>query len=90
MSAETLRCWIYRARDKGEMYLYVDREDDFAAVPKALLRSLGPLERVMEVVLRPDRPLAREDVAQVMAQLRERGFFLQLPPRIEPKLYRGD
>jgi uncharacterized protein YcgL (UPF0745 family) len=34
--------------------------------------------------------LAREDVAQVLRNLRERGFHLQLPPKLTPDLYEGD
>jgi uncharacterized protein YcgL (UPF0745 family) len=32
-------------------------------------------------VLSPDRELARVDVIRVLAEVEEKGFFLQMPPR---------
>lgn len=85
-----VHCWIYRSVRNDEMYLYVTREDDFEAVPPALLKALGRTERVMDLDLHPQRPLARVDVLQVIAQLKTKGYFLQMPPRITPELYAGD
>jgi uncharacterized protein YcgL (UPF0745 family) len=74
------RCWIYKDRRRGETYLYLARRDDFKAAPDALLDALGQLEFVMELELRPERPLARANVTHVMNTLDERGYYLQLPP----------
>ncbi|AFJ01398.1 hypothetical protein Q7C_217 [Methylophaga frappieri] len=61
------------------MYLLV--EDDFSVVPETLLNAFEPApEKVMTLRLSSDRPLAREDVDQVMQQLQEQGFYLQMPP----------
>ena len=76
----TTSCWIYKGTKRDEMYLYVDREDDFAKVPAALLTAMGELELVMSLELHPGRKLARADVGQVMTDLASRGYFLQLPP----------
>jgi uncharacterized protein YcgL (UPF0745 family) len=45
-----------------------------------LKASLAPFAFVLEVALTPDRRLALADVAQVRANLTERGFHLQMPP----------
>jgi uncharacterized protein YcgL (UPF0745 family) len=45
--------------------------------------QLGQLQFVLEVVLTPDRKLAREDVAVVRGNLAARGFHLQFPPTVE-------
>ena len=65
---------------KEELYLYLDKKDDFSAVPEALLKSVGKLELVMELELTPERKLARENSEKVLAVLQEKGFFVQLPP----------
>ena len=90
MSDEVLPCWIYRSSKKDEMYLYLAREEDFDSLPEALMSRFGRPLFVMQLELHADRPLAREDVQQVMANLRERGFHLQMPPKLDPELYHGN
>ena len=79
-------CWIYRSAKKNEMYLYLDQEDGFDHVPEALMNLFGKPTLVMELDLHPLQPLAREDVAQVMGNLRSQGYHLQLPPSLEPEI----
>jgi uncharacterized protein YcgL (UPF0745 family) len=91
MSEETaLPCWIYRSPRKDEMYLYLRHEDDFSSVPQVLLSRFGTPAKVMELTLTPQRTLAREDINQVMENLRSQGFHLQMPPRLQVDLYEGD
>ena len=80
----TTACWIYKGAKRDEMYLYVDREDDFERVPPALLSALGDLELVMSLELDPNRQLARADVQRVIEELSQQGFYLQMPPVTEP------
>jgi len=87
---DSLECWIYKSPRKDEMYLYLAAEDDFDAIPQALFSRFGQPQAVMQLTLTPDRPLAREDVATVMHNLREQGFHLQMPPQLEPDLYHGN
>ena len=48
-----------------------------------------PLELVMQLDLHAERKLARADVEQVMRELKDRGFYLQMPPtefeKIDPR-----
>lgn len=76
-----MKCAIYRSRKKLDTYLYVEREDDFERVPDALREMLGGLDFVMTLELTPERTLAQADPEQVRQQLREQGYYLQLPPR---------
>ncbi|AGA32089.1 putative transmembrane protein [Thioalkalivibrio nitratireducens DSM 14787] len=61
--------------------MYLSRGDDFTDVPASLLDALGRLEFALELGLTPERRLAREDTATVLANLESRGFHLQLPHR---------
>ena len=79
-----MKCLIFRCSKKDEMYLYVPFNDDHEAavkdLPPELLKLTGQLEVVMSLELSLQRKLARADVGDVMASLREKGFFLQMPP----------
>lgn len=90
MADNNLHCWVYRSPRKQEMYLYLADEDAFDKVPEALLESFGEPILVIELELSPERPLAREDVNAVMANLDDQGFHLQMPPQLQPELYHGN
>ncbi|MBT8140429.1 MAG: YcgL domain-containing protein [Gammaproteobacteria bacterium] len=49
-------------------------------LPDTLLVTLGPLTEVMALQLGPSRKLVAADVVEVMRQLREQGYYLQMPP----------
>lgn len=78
-----MKCAIYKSLKKFDTYLYVEREDDFERVPAALRDMLGRLELVMTLELTPDRTLAHADPEQVRRQLREQGYYLQMPSKDE-------
>lgn len=73
-------CAVFRSRRNAETYLYVDHQEGFARVPDALLREFGGAERAMTLALTPERKLARADANDVLREISERGFYLQLPP----------
>lgn len=78
-----MHCAIYKGRRKRDAYLYIEREGEFARVPQALLDMLGELEWVMSLDLAQRRSLVQADPEQVCAQLREQGYYLQMPPQDE-------
>ncbi|MEE8058225.1 MAG: YcgL domain-containing protein [Pseudomonadales bacterium] len=71
-------CTIYRSPKQEGMYLYVDKVEDLARVPEALLSCFGKPERALTFLLHPDRKLARVDAKKVLAELEEKGYFLQI------------
>lgn len=79
-----MQCFIYKSLKKDELYLYLEKKDDFSAVPEALLQSFGRLVFVMELQLSPERKLAREDAGKIMAGIQSKGFFVQMPPTVIP------
>lgn len=78
-----LLCSIYRSPRKDGMYLYVPRDKGLAGVPEDLLRLFGKPEHSMDLILSPERRLAREDIHQVLENLQGQGYHLQMPPRQE-------
>lgn len=81
-----LICSIYKSPKKDEMYLYVDKSEDLKRVPAALLEMFGRPMGAMTLLLTPEKKLARADVQQVMDCIREKGYFLQMPPPKEEYL----
>ena len=75
-----MKCFVYKSLKKEELYLYLEKQDDFSAIPVPLFNSLGRLEFVMDLNLTPERKLAREDVNKILTSLQEKGFFVQMPP----------
>ncbi|EHQ51862.1 hypothetical protein ECTPHS_04159 [Ectothiorhodospira sp. PHS-1] len=85
MSHDTqgMPCYVYRSSRKQDTYLYLPAKDDFSSLPEALMRVFGAPVFALEFELTPERRLAREDAAQVMENLRSRGFHLQMPAENE-------
>lgn len=75
-----MNCWIYKGSRRAETYLYLAAPEATDPVPEELLAALGALEFVMELELEPGRTLARANPEKVMADLEQRGYYLQLPP----------
>ncbi len=73
-------CEIYKGSKKAEMYLYGPLNKGLEEVPEVLLQSFGELELVMKLELTASRKLARVDVASVLDDIQEKGFYLQVPP----------
>ena len=77
-------CFVYKSLKKEALYLFIEKKDDFSVVPEALLDSIGRPVFVMELELTPERKLARENAQQIIQQIQEKSFFVQLPPTIIP------
>ncbi|MDH5326701.1 MAG: YcgL domain-containing protein [Gammaproteobacteria bacterium] len=74
-------CYIYKSLRKPDTYVYLDKEGEFSALPESLAGLLGQLEFVMQLNLAQRKTLALADPRQVMQQIKEQGFYLQLPPK---------
>ncbi len=73
-------CSIYRSPRKHEMYLYVLRAEALSRVPEPLLGAFGTPVHAFDMVLTPERTLAREDIIKVLENLDNQGYHLQMPP----------
>jgi uncharacterized protein YcgL (UPF0745 family) len=90
MPENTIPCWIFKSTRKEEMYLYLAKEDGFGDLPEMLRQHFGKAVFVMQLALQPGRPLARADVNVVMNALEEQGYYLQMPPKLEPEMNYGE
>ena len=79
-----MECSVYKSLKKQDLYLYVSKQDGLSRVPEALLGYFGEPELVMDLDLTTDRKLARENLTEVLKNLQDNGFHLQMPPTYEP------
>ena len=79
-----MQSFIYKSLKKDNLYLYLQKKDNFSVIPEPLLKSFGKIEFVMALEITPERKLAREDATKVIASLQAKGFFVQIPPIIIP------
>jgi|TARA_B110000211_G_scaffold102687_1_gene119481 uncharacterized protein YcgL (UPF0745 family) len=75
-----IACDVYKSVDKENYYLYVLADQGVEQVPEALRQQLGKVEIALSLELTEEKSLAKEDPVIVMANLKEKGYHLQLPP----------
>jgi uncharacterized protein YcgL (UPF0745 family) len=79
-----MHCSIYKGRRAPDTYLFLPVRDDFSSVPAAVMQAMGAPVHVMDIVLSPERSLARADTHKVMRSLLLLGCYVQLPPKDNP------
>jgi len=77
-----MNCQIFRSQKKDETYLFLAADQPFEELPEELRATFGEPVFVMALKLSSKSKLARVKVQSVLASLRERGYFLQLPPKL--------
>lgn len=73
-------CSVYKSSKKAEMYLYIDRKTELKELPEELKMIFGEPKHVLDMVLTPEKKLARVSSQKVLSAIEENGFFLQMPP----------
>ena len=71
---------VYKSPKKDEMYLYLNKIDGLKKIPEELLSVFGKPVHAMDLLLTPEKTLARADAAKVLSALQENGYYLQMPP----------
>ncbi|MDC0598821.1 YcgL domain-containing protein [Gammaproteobacteria bacterium] len=80
-------CIIYRSSRETELYLYIDKNIGLDKVPEDLLTRMGNMSEVMTLLITPEKKLARVKSVQVLEDIKEKGYFLQLPPTFNPQVF---
>jgi len=76
-----MKCSVVRSSVKDFTYIYLLAGHDFDDLPISLKKVFGEPEFVMDLELSRNRELAYEDINQVMKNLAEQGYHLQMPPQ---------
>jgi uncharacterized protein YcgL (UPF0745 family) len=88
MAVSKVLCQIFKSNRNPEMYLYVEKKVGLAEIPASLLKRFGDAEPLMIVLLDADKKLARANAVQVMQDITDNGFYLQMPPTMAELLRR--
>jgi uncharacterized protein YcgL (UPF0745 family) len=75
-----MKCSVFRSSLKDFTYIYLRTGHDYDDLPDSLREVFGKPGLVMNLELTPERKLAYADINQVMKNLEEQGYHLQLPP----------
>lgn len=75
-----MQCYVYASKRKPGTYVWLTRREGFETLPAPLSLMLGELRFALELELDDQRRLPHEDAAEIMANLGELGWHLQLPP----------
>ncbi len=77
---------VFRSGKNADTYLYVRRGQDWEALPEALRTAFGKPVHSMDLILTPERKLARATGAQVLEAIESNDFFLQMPDKLDSYL----
>lgn len=78
-----MNCSVLRSSQKDFTYIYLLDGHDYDDLPASLTKVFGEPAFVMNLELDEDRKLAYEDVKEVMKNLQEQGYHLQMSPQID-------
>ena len=74
---------VFRSSAKEDTYLYLRRGYDWDELPQALRDTFGKPVHALDLVLTPDRKLARTTGREVLEAIRDKDYFLQLPEKAD-------
>jgi uncharacterized protein YcgL (UPF0745 family) len=74
---------VFRSSKNDDTYLFVRRGQKWEALPESLRGIFGQPVHSMDLILTPDRKLARTTGRQVLEAIDDKDFFLQMPEERE-------
>ncbi|CAM3555226.1 MULTISPECIES: YcgL domain-containing protein [Halomonas] len=84
--SDKLICDVFKSSRKDEMYLYVDKRQGMTQVPELLMETFGKPLPVFTMLLTADKKLSRVSAADVVEGIKDKGYYLQMPPPKEAYL----
>ena len=79
---DAMLCTIFKGSRESELYLYVPQKAGKENIPEGLRERMGDIIEVMTLQLTSDKKLARANSVKVLNDIKEKGYYLQLPPDI--------
>ena len=77
-----MNCQVYKSSRQADTYIYLPEGAGIESLPESLRKIFGDPQKVLAVTLEENTQLAQADASQVMRSISERGFYLQLPPKL--------
>lgn len=69
---------VFRSSNKPDTYLFVKRGQVWSELPESLLGIFGNPVHAMDLVVTPERKLARITGKQLLEAIDDKGFYLQM------------
>ncbi|KAA1175074.1 YcgL domain-containing protein [Marinobacter salinexigens] len=70
---------VFRSSKKNDTYIFVRRGQNWDDLPEALRSIFGAPVHSMDLIITPDKKLARTTGQQVLDAIEEKDFYLQMP-----------
>ena len=70
---------VFESTKREGVYAFVKRDEGLKALPEDLRKRFGKGRHSMDLVLTPERKLARIDGDALLKHLEEDGYYLQMP-----------
>jgi len=70
---------VFRSSKKPDTYLFVKRGQVWKELPESLQGIFGSPVHSMDLIMTPERKLARTSGKQVLEAIDDKGFLLQMP-----------
>ena len=83
-TSDSIEVDIFKTARRPDTFLFLPKDLAESEWPEGLSSLFVTPENVMTLTLTPEQPIAAQPAALVMAEIRSRGYFLQLPPQSEP------
>lgn len=74
---------VFRSSKNADTYCYVRRGHDWNTLPDALRDAFGAPQHAMDLLLTPDKKLAKTTGANVLEAIERQDFFLQMPEKLD-------
>ena len=87
---QTLAVDVFKTPRRPDTFLYLPQDLPVSDWPEGLADAFIRPEKVISLVLTPERPMAAQPALVVMSAIREKGYFLQLPPGKIPESLAGE
>ena len=78
-----LECAVYKSQKKDETYIFIPASTPLSKLPEELLKLLGEAEMLMTLTLTPDKKMARGTAKEIIENIEEQGYYLQMPIKAE-------
>ena len=70
---------VFRSTKKADTYMYVRRGQVWGDLPEDLRAIFGKPALAMELIMTPEKKLARTTGRAVLDAIADKGFFMQMP-----------
>lgn len=75
----------YKSPKTEELFLFIPQDKPLDDLPNELRVFFGEPKHVIDFELTAEKKLAREDANEVLKNIEQKGYFMQMPPKEKEK-----